>query len=146
MELPTYTNIWCIEKRLYSLYDFRLPMPVPVGQIAVFAHHSAVRDPPNGARASLQPHAVLAVRAATGSAHLAGHPAGAGEQAPAGTGHFPGALLGGAWHLVPDELAGREGRHGGRRQGIGACQAVTTVMLTDVLASLRSERTGRRAG
>ena len=37
MELPTYTNIWRIEKRLYKLYDFRLPMPLPIGQIAVFA-------------------------------------------------------------------------------------------------------------
>ncbi len=37
MELPTYTSIWRIEKRLYKLYDFRLPMPVPVGQLAVFA-------------------------------------------------------------------------------------------------------------
>ena len=36
MELPTYTSIWRIEKRLYKLYDFRLPMPLPVGQIAVF--------------------------------------------------------------------------------------------------------------
>ena len=36
MELPTYTNIWKIEKRLYKLYDFRLPMPLPVGQLAVF--------------------------------------------------------------------------------------------------------------
>ena len=37
MDLPTYTSIWRIEKRLYKLYDFRLPMPVPVGQMAVFA-------------------------------------------------------------------------------------------------------------
>ena len=37
MELPTYTSIWRIEKRLYKLYDFRLPMPLPVGRIAVFA-------------------------------------------------------------------------------------------------------------
>jgi len=36
VDLPTYTNIWRIEKRLYKLYDFRLPMPLPVGQIAVF--------------------------------------------------------------------------------------------------------------
>jgi MinD-like ATPase involved in chromosome partitioning or flagellar assembly len=36
VELPTYTNIWRIEKRLYKLYDFRLPMPLPLGQIAVF--------------------------------------------------------------------------------------------------------------
>ncbi len=37
MDLPTYTSIWRIEKRLYKLYDFRLPMPLPVGQLAVFA-------------------------------------------------------------------------------------------------------------
>jgi MinD-like ATPase involved in chromosome partitioning or flagellar assembly len=37
VDLPTYTSIWRIEKRLYKLYDFKLPMPVPVGQIAVFA-------------------------------------------------------------------------------------------------------------
>src|SRR6266700_1588543 len=36
VELPTYTSIWRIEKRLYKLYDCRLPMPLPVGQIAVF--------------------------------------------------------------------------------------------------------------
>ncbi|HLH58486.1 MAG TPA: TcpE family conjugal transfer membrane protein, partial [Streptosporangiaceae bacterium] len=37
MDLPTYTNIWRIEKRLYKLYDFRLPMPLPISWIAVFA-------------------------------------------------------------------------------------------------------------
>src|ERR1019366_854607 len=37
VDLPTYTNILRIEKRLYKLYDFRLPMPLPVGQLAVFA-------------------------------------------------------------------------------------------------------------
>jgi TcpE family len=36
LELPTYTNIWKIEKRLYKLYDFRLPMPVPISQVAAF--------------------------------------------------------------------------------------------------------------
>jgi len=36
VDLPTYTNIWRIEKRLYKLYDFRLPMPLPIGQVAVF--------------------------------------------------------------------------------------------------------------
>jgi hypothetical protein len=36
VELPTYTNIWKIEKRLYKLYDFRLPMPLPIGQVATF--------------------------------------------------------------------------------------------------------------
>jgi len=28
VDLPTYTNIWRIEKRLYKLYDFRLPAPL----------------------------------------------------------------------------------------------------------------------
>ena len=37
MDLPTYTSIWRIEKRLYKLYDFRLPMPLPIGQVTVFA-------------------------------------------------------------------------------------------------------------
>jgi MinD-like ATPase involved in chromosome partitioning or flagellar assembly len=36
VDLPTYTNIWRIEKRLYKLYDFRLPMPLPINWIAVF--------------------------------------------------------------------------------------------------------------
>ncbi|MQA96204.1 MAG: hypothetical protein GEV11_16725 [Streptosporangiales bacterium] len=36
MDLPTYTNIWRIEKRLYKLYDFRLPMPLPMVQVGVF--------------------------------------------------------------------------------------------------------------
>jgi hypothetical protein len=37
VDLPTYTNIWRIEKRLYKLYDFRLPAPLPITWIAVFA-------------------------------------------------------------------------------------------------------------
>ena len=36
VDLPTYTSIWRIEKRLYKLYDFRLPMPLPIGQVTVF--------------------------------------------------------------------------------------------------------------
>lgn len=36
MDLPTYTNIWRIEKRLYKLYDFNLPMPLPIVQVGVF--------------------------------------------------------------------------------------------------------------
>ena len=36
MDLPTYTNIWRIEKRLYKIYDLRLPIPLPIGQIVVF--------------------------------------------------------------------------------------------------------------
>jgi len=34
--LPTYTNIWRIEKRLYKLYGFRLPAPWPITCIGVF--------------------------------------------------------------------------------------------------------------
>lgn len=36
MDLPTYTNIWRIEKRLYKLYDFNLPVPLPIVQVGVF--------------------------------------------------------------------------------------------------------------
>ncbi|MGH3218124.1 MAG: TcpE family conjugal transfer membrane protein, partial [Streptosporangiaceae bacterium] len=36
MDLPTYTNIWRIEKRLYKLYDFRLPAPLSITLIGVF--------------------------------------------------------------------------------------------------------------
>jgi hypothetical protein len=37
VDLPTYSNIWRIEKRLYKLYDFRLPAPLPITWIGVFA-------------------------------------------------------------------------------------------------------------
>ncbi|WP_344449885.1 conjugal transfer protein, partial [Actinocorallia aurantiaca] len=37
MDLPTYTNVWRIEKRLYKLYDLRLPMPLPLVTIGVYA-------------------------------------------------------------------------------------------------------------
>ncbi|MBB5080907.1 TcpE family conjugal transfer membrane protein [Nonomuraea endophytica] len=37
MDLPTYTNIWRIEKRLYKLYDLRLPTPLPIVWIGIFA-------------------------------------------------------------------------------------------------------------
>jgi TcpE family len=36
MHLPTYTSIWKIERRLYKLYDWVLPMPVSIPQAAVF--------------------------------------------------------------------------------------------------------------
>ncbi len=36
MDLPTYANIWRIEKRLYKLYDFRLPALLPITWIGVF--------------------------------------------------------------------------------------------------------------
>jgi len=34
---PLIRIFWRIEKRLYKLYDFRLPMPLPINWIAVFA-------------------------------------------------------------------------------------------------------------
>jgi TcpE family len=34
--LPTYTSIWRIERRLYKIYDWVLPMPISIPQIAVF--------------------------------------------------------------------------------------------------------------
>lgn len=36
MLLPTYTSIWLIERRLYKVYDWVLPMPVSIPQSAVF--------------------------------------------------------------------------------------------------------------
>lgn len=35
MELRTYTRLWSVERRLYKLYDFTLPVPVPVKTIGV---------------------------------------------------------------------------------------------------------------
>jgi hypothetical protein len=37
IELRTHTGLWRIEKRLYKLYDFTLPMPVSVKQLGIFA-------------------------------------------------------------------------------------------------------------
>ncbi|WP_234401536.1 TcpE family conjugal transfer membrane protein [Thermobifida halotolerans] len=42
MDLPTYTRIWRIEKRLYKLYDFRLPYPVSLVTIGVFVGTTVV--------------------------------------------------------------------------------------------------------
>lgn len=35
LELRTYTNLWNVERRLYKLYDYTLPMPISVRQIGV---------------------------------------------------------------------------------------------------------------
>jgi hypothetical protein len=35
MELRTYTHLWHVERRLYKLYDFTLPMPVSVRQLGI---------------------------------------------------------------------------------------------------------------
>jgi len=36
VDLPTYTNIWRIEKRLYKRYGLRLPAPLPITWIGIF--------------------------------------------------------------------------------------------------------------
>ena len=36
MELRTYTSLWQVEKRIYSIYDFSLPFPVPVKVLGPF--------------------------------------------------------------------------------------------------------------
>lgn len=36
MQLPTYTSIWRIDRRLYKIYDWVLPMPISIPQTAVF--------------------------------------------------------------------------------------------------------------
>lgn len=35
MGLPTYTKYLAIEKRLWQVYDFQLPTPLPISWIAV---------------------------------------------------------------------------------------------------------------
>lgn len=37
MELRTYTHLWNVERRLYKLYDYTLPMPISVRQLGVVA-------------------------------------------------------------------------------------------------------------
>src|SRR3954470_1073259 len=36
MELPTYTSVFALERRLYAVYDFELPAPVGLFQAAAF--------------------------------------------------------------------------------------------------------------
>lgn len=36
MQLPTYTSIWTVEKRLYKIYDWTLPYPVPYSTAGIF--------------------------------------------------------------------------------------------------------------
>lgn len=36
LELRTHTTLWQVEKRLYKIYDFTLPMPVSVKQLGIF--------------------------------------------------------------------------------------------------------------
>lgn len=37
MELRTFTHLWQVERRLYKLYDYTLPMPVSVRQLGIVA-------------------------------------------------------------------------------------------------------------
>lgn len=36
MELPTYTSVFALERRLYAVYDFELPAPIGLFQAAAF--------------------------------------------------------------------------------------------------------------
>ena len=36
MELPTYTSIFALRRKLYALYDWELPRPVELVQVGVF--------------------------------------------------------------------------------------------------------------
>jgi TcpE family len=36
VELYTYTTLWKVERRLYKIYDFTLPMPVSLRQVGAF--------------------------------------------------------------------------------------------------------------
>lgn len=36
MKLKSYRNIWNVNKTLYSIQDFKLPVPIPLGQAAIF--------------------------------------------------------------------------------------------------------------
>lgn len=36
MELRTHTSLWHIERKMYKLYDFTLPMPISVRQLGIF--------------------------------------------------------------------------------------------------------------
>lgn len=37
MELPTYTSIFTLRRKLYAIYDWELPRPVEMVQVGVFA-------------------------------------------------------------------------------------------------------------
>ena len=36
MDLPTYTSVFAIERRLYAIYDFELPAPIGLFQAGAF--------------------------------------------------------------------------------------------------------------
>ena len=42
MDLPTYTDVWAVERRLYKIEDWVLPAPVSLLQAGVFAATAAL--------------------------------------------------------------------------------------------------------
>lgn len=42
IELRTHTRLWQVEKKLYKLYDYTLPMPVSIRMLGIFILVSAV--------------------------------------------------------------------------------------------------------
>lgn len=51
MEIKTYTDLWTMEKKLYSIYDLALPAPVSLRSVGIFI---AVSVPWMGLLAYLQ--------------------------------------------------------------------------------------------
>lgn len=41
-ELPTYTSVFRLRRRLYALYDFELPVPVGLAEVGIFLAAVAV--------------------------------------------------------------------------------------------------------
>lgn len=42
MDLPTYTRVFTIERRLYRIFDFELPVPVSANQLGAFVASTVV--------------------------------------------------------------------------------------------------------
>lgn len=42
MELRTHTRLWQVEKKLYKIYDFTLPMPLSVRMLGIFLATASV--------------------------------------------------------------------------------------------------------
>lgn len=45
MIVRTYTNMWNMEKKLYTIYDITLPVPISFKQMGLFAFGSAIWMP-----------------------------------------------------------------------------------------------------
>lgn len=42
LELRTHTRLWQVEKKLYKIYDYTLPMPVSLRMLGIFAFSAAI--------------------------------------------------------------------------------------------------------